>query len=234
MARYDGHADWYDAWAQSSGASFMAAARGALEELVPEDSGLAVDVGCGTGLHADVVRRRGFTVLGLDYSADQLRLARPRMGVVRADARALPLRSGSARLVFSMLTHTDVDGFDRLVEQSVRVLAPGGVFVYVGVHPCFVSPFAERLPDGVRLHPGYREGGWQTPTAFTGDGVRRRVGVHHLSLEQLLTALLHPDARLERITERGGAAVPEVLAIRLSRLASPSAPREGGKVLRLR
>jgi SAM-dependent methyltransferase len=223
MDRYDGYADWYDAWAQSAGGVFMATAR-ALEELVAEGSGLAVDVGCGTGLHADVVRRCGFSVLGLDYSADQLRLARHRLPVIRADAGALPLRSGSARLVFSMLTHTDLEGFDRLVAESVRVLAPGGAFVYVGVHPCFVNPFAEHLADGVRLHPGYRQGGWQAPTAFTGSGVRRRVGVHHLSLEQLLTALLHPDAPLDRITERGGGVLPEVLAVRLRRRqANPNA-----------
>ncbi|OLB74458.1 MAG: hypothetical protein AUI14_23355 [Actinobacteria bacterium 13_2_20CM_2_71_6] len=81
-ARYDGYADWYDDWARSGGAAFMAAARQTLEELLPDEpgpvapgpaaSGLAVDLGCGTGLHDDIVQRRGFRVLGMDYSADQL------------------------------------------------------------------------------------------------------------------------------------------------------------------
>jgi len=221
--RYDGYADWYDAWAQDAGAAAMATARAALEELLPDGPGLALDVGCGTGLHAESVRRRGLTVLGLDYSADQLRLARTRLPVVRAAARALPLATGSVRLAYSVLTHTDLEGFHRLVAESVRVLAPRGAFLYVGVHPCFVGPFAERLADGVRLHPGYRSPGWQASTAFLGDAVRRRVGVHHLPLEQLLTAFVHPAAPLDRVLERGGGAVPELLAVRLRRrdLADP-------------
>lgn len=143
------------------------------------------------------------------------------MPVVQADARSLPLANGSAQLVFSVFTHTDLDGFGRLVEECVRVLAPGGVFVYVGVHPCFVSPVAEPLADGVRLHPGYRQGGWKAQTAHTGNAVRRRVGVHHLSLEQLLLAVLHSEAPLDRVLERGDGPVPELLAVRLSRPGRP-------------
>jgi SAM-dependent methyltransferase len=213
-ARYDGHADWYDAWAQTAGA--VAAARVALEELLPAGSGPALDLGCGTGLHADVVRRRGYAVLGVDYSADQLRLACSRLPVLRADARTLPFPDGSFVLVYSMLTHTDLDRFDRLVAEGLRVLASGGVFVYVGVHPCFVGPFVERQDDALRLHRGYRAQGWQPRTAFTGTAVRHRVGIHHLQLESLLGAMLHPGTRLEAIVERGEGQLPEVLGVRLS------------------
>jgi SAM-dependent methyltransferase len=196
----------------------MASARAVLGELIPHKSGTAVDVGCGTGLHTETVRGRGYDVIGVDFSADQLRLAHCHLPVMRADGRALPLRSGVAHLVVSVLTHTDIEGFERLVDESVRVLAPGGSFVYVGVHPCFVSPAAERLVDGVRVHPGYRQPGWQPRTPFTGDAVRRRVGVHHLPLEHLLTAALHPGAPLDALVERGGDAVPEFLGFRLRRL----------------
>lgn len=216
-ARYDGHADWYDAWAHSDGATAMAAVRAALEELIPTGSGLALDLGCGTGLHADVVRRRGYTVVGVDVSADQLRLARSRLSVVRADGGALPLRDGVAQLVVSVLTHTDVEDYGAVVAEAVRVLAPGGCFVHVGVHPCFVSPAAERLADGVHIHTGYRAAGWQERTPYTGNAVRSRVGVHHLPLQDLLTAALHPAAPMDSVVERGGGAAPELLAFRLRR-----------------
>jgi SAM-dependent methyltransferase len=219
-ARYDGHADWYDAWARSDGAAAIAAAQATLDELVPTGTGLAVDLGCGTGLHADVVRRRGYTVVGADVSVDQLRLARSRMPVVRADGSALPVRDGAARLAVSVLTHTDVDDYASLVAEAIRVLEPGGCFVHVGVHPCFVSPVAERLSDGVRIHPGYQVSGWQERTPFTGNAVRSRVGVHHLPLQDLLTAAVHPEAPLDAVVERGGTAVPELLAFRLRRLLS--------------
>jgi SAM-dependent methyltransferase len=216
-ARYDGHAEWYDDWARTEGADAMAAVRATLDELIPSGSGPALDLGCGTGLQADLVRRRGYQVAGLDVSRDQLAIARRRMPVVRADGRTLPVRTRSAQLVFSVLTHTDVDDFGALVREAVRVLAPGGSFVYVGVHPCFVSPFAERLPDGVRLHPGYRAAGWQDRTPFMGDAVRSRVGVHHLPLQDLLRAGLHPEAPMDAVVERGGDAVPEFLGLRLRR-----------------
>lgn len=216
-ARYDGHADWYDRWSREEAATFTTAARVTLDELAPGGDGLAVDVGCGTGLHAEVAQRRGFQVLGLDLSADQLRLARARLPVVQADARAVPLPSGCARWVFSVLTHTDLSGYERVVAEGVRLLAPGGSFVHVGVHPCFVSPVAEPFPDGVRVHVGYRDRGWADRTPFLGRGVRDRVGVHHLPLEGLLGALLHPDAPITRVLERGGGAVPDLLAVRLTR-----------------
>jgi SAM-dependent methyltransferase len=216
-ARYDGHAAWYDAWAHSDGAVTMASAQAILQELIPTGSGLAVDVGCGTGLHAGVVRRRGYEVLGVDVSADQVGIARSRLPVVQADGRMLPVRDGVARLVVSVLTHTDIDDFGTLVSEAVRVLAPDGSFVYIGVHPCFVSPVAEPLADGVRLHPGYRLAGWQQRTPFTGNAVRSRVGVHHLPLQDLLRAAVHAEAPLDAVVEGGGDVVPQLLAFRLRR-----------------
>lgn len=215
--RYDGHADWYDGWARAGGAAFMAAAGAALRELLPSGSGLALDLGCGTGLHAGVAAGRGYTLLGVDVSSDQLRLAQDRLPVLRADARALPFADGCFQAVYSMLTHTDLDGFAGLVREGLRVLAPDGRFCYVGVHPCFVGPFVEVEAAASRLHPGYREEGWQVGSPFIGDAVRRRVGVHHLTLQALLNALVPPGARLERVVERGDGPLPEVLGVLLSR-----------------
>jgi len=141
--RYDGHADWYDGWARAGGAAFMAAAGAALRELLPSGSGLALDLGCGTGLHAGVAAGRGYTLLGVDVSSDQLRLAQDRLPVLRADARALPFADGCFQAVYSMLTHTDLDGLAGLAREGLRVLAPDGRSCYVGVHPCFVGPFVE-------------------------------------------------------------------------------------------
>jgi len=38
-----------------------------------------------------------------------------------------------------MFAHTDVDDFAAVVREVARVLSPGGRFVYVGTHPCFVG-----------------------------------------------------------------------------------------------
>jgi SAM-dependent methyltransferase len=216
-ARYDQHADWYDRWSRTTGAPIMAHVAATLQELVPAGSGPAVDIGCGTGLHADVVRSRGWHPIGTDLSSGQLRHARDRLPVARADGRALPVANGAVRLSLSVLTHTDVPSYGNLVAEAVRVLAPGGCFVHIGVHPCFISPYAEPGPDDVRVDRGYRTVGWAPRTPHTGNAVRARVGVHHLPLEDLMAALVRPDACLDLVAERGEGPVPPLLAARLIR-----------------
>jgi SAM-dependent methyltransferase len=214
-ARYDGHAQWYDTWAQTSGAPFMDVTRRVLRDLLPAGNGVALDIGCGTGLHAAVLRERGYVPIGIDYSIDQLRHAVPRLPVVRADARHLPVRTASMAAAVSLATHTDVDDFAALAAEAVRTLRPTGSFVYVGVHPCFVHPFVEPEPTTLRMHEGYRRPGWHDPTPFTGTSVRARVGVHHLPLAELLNALAE-TAHIERVREDGPGAYPQVLGLRLS------------------
>ncbi|MEY9930280.1 hypothetical protein ABH926_004925 [Catenulispora sp. GP43] len=52
---------------------------------------------------------------------------------------------------------TDVDDFTGVVREAARVLAPGGLPVLAGVHPCFVGPHVEFREDGGHsVHPTYR------------------------------------------------------------------------------
>ncbi len=86
-ARYDGHAEWYDDWnrphAECNAPDVQA--------LLGGGEGLCLDLGCGTGLYLGAIAATGRTVVGLDRSADQLRIARGRSRhLVQADAAALP------------------------------------------------------------------------------------------------------------------------------------------------
>jgi SAM-dependent methyltransferase len=78
-ARYDGHADWYDSTFRRYGED--SGSPGLLRRLLgPADAPDAVclDLGCGTGLHFRAIRECGYAVLGVDLSADQLRVAATR------------------------------------------------------------------------------------------------------------------------------------------------------------
>jgi ubiquinone/menaquinone biosynthesis C-methylase UbiE len=140
-ARYDGVADWYDehvAWSTAAAAPLIA-------RLAGRGSGWCLDVGCRTGIHLTALAETGWSVVGVDASADQLRVARRRAGpvvagLVRADAARLPFRAGSCPLVVSAFTHTDVDDFTNLAREARRVLEADGRFIYVGLHPCFTGP----------------------------------------------------------------------------------------------
>jgi SAM-dependent methyltransferase len=73
-SRYDGYAEWYDGWNQPH------AERNAADvlDLLGPGEGLCLDLGCGCGHYIDALASTGRTVIGLDRSADQLRIARGR------------------------------------------------------------------------------------------------------------------------------------------------------------
>ena len=216
-ARYDGVADWYDehvAWSTAAAAPLIA-------RLAGRGSGWCLDVGCGTGVHLNALAEMGWSVVGVDASADQLRVARRRAGpvgagLVRADAARLPFRTGSCLLVVSAFTHTDVDDFTNLAREARRVLEADGRFVYVGLHPCFTGPFAEQpRADGARMvHPGYARPGWQTGgPGSVGGGLTSRVGFRHLPIACVLNDVLEAELRLCRVEEAGMSELPEWLAL---------------------
>ena len=216
MARYDGIADWYDATCAQSSFTTGIAVR-----LLGDPHGHLLDVGCGTGAHTVAFSRHGWDVTGADLSTDQLRLARERgVDVVQADATALPFDDASFDAVISMWTHTDIDDFGAAIGEIARVLRPGGPFVYVGGHPCFVGPhavFAGAL--GVpELHGGYLRGGrYSTAPGVVPDGLRAKVGAVHRPLDELVQAFLDGGFTLERFEEAGADEYPFVVALRWRR-----------------
>jgi SAM-dependent methyltransferase len=214
-ARYDGIADWYD----QNIARYSTAATPFLLRLTRTGPGRCLDVGCGTGIHLAGLAGAGWSVVGLDASADQLRLARQRVRqvatLVQADATRLPFPASWFALVVSAFTHTDVDDFAALAAEARRVLEPHGRFVYLGLHPCFTGPHAPPpRDDGARVvHPGYRQAGWRTsgPGVVEG-GLTSRVGFHHRPLADLLNGVLAVGLRLTRVEEGGPGELPDWLA----------------------
>jgi SAM-dependent methyltransferase len=217
-ARYDGIAEWYDA--NHASTELGEGARSVALRLLGDGPGRLLDVGCGGGLDALAFGGRGWSVVGVDVSADQLRLARERgCAVVRADAHALPFDDGSYDAAVSIFTHTDVEDFPQVVREIARVLRAGGAFVYLGVHPCFVGPHAfVHGRDVPELHPGYREPGWSDDApGIWREGLRAKVGAVHLPLAAFLDAFLDAGLVLERVEEPGEREYPHAIALRARR-----------------
>ena len=187
-----------------------------LRDLLGEGSGACLEIGCGTGNYADSVHALGWTPVGIDLSAGMLRHAQGRLPAARADAARLPLRDGCFPAVIAVMVHTDMPACPAVLREAARVLHPGGLFVHVGVHPCFCGGFADRAdPSAVVIRPGYLDGHW-TKASWTDQGVRDKVGATHWPLPDLLHAFIDAGLAPERLAEggEGGEPTPVLLALR--------------------
>ena len=218
--RYDGSADWYE----SFNAPLAAANRELVAGLLGPGSGLCLDVGCGTGLHFAALRDAGRVPVGVDLSGDQLGIARGRGVCVRANGAALPFADASFPTVTMLWISTDVDDFAGVVREAARVLEPGGLMVFAGVHPCFNGPHIELRADGGRIvHPTYRLADWHAPQPWwtNKSGVRHRVGMRHVPLAELLQAFVDAGLVMETVLEpEPEQPLPPSLALRLRRLGA--------------
>jgi SAM-dependent methyltransferase len=215
-ARYDGLADWYDQ-EQARIAKRSDAPVEQLALLVGPGAGLFVELGCGTGLTAMALQAQGWTVAGLDISADQLAIARSRCrSVVHGDAHQLPFRSASVTALGMAFVHTDVDAFEKVMREIGRVLAPGGRVAHLGVHPCFVGHHVDS-PDKSEMHlgfgPGYRDAMRVDDCEQFGPGIRSRVGARHVPLGPFLMAFIDAGLVFDECVELGEGLVPWMLGV---------------------
>lgn len=94
-----------------------------------------LDLGCGLGRHSLLFARNGFKVTATDispYGVEFLRRKEKEEGLnIRSlvcDMVSLPFRDNSFDCVFSYLviSHTDTEGFKRIISEIKRVLKPDG------------------------------------------------------------------------------------------------------------
>ena len=216
-ARYDGLAEWYESTLLGDPVVPDTACR-----LLGAGPGRLLDVGCGTGFHTVRFAEAGWSVVGIDPSDDQLRLARRRgLDVIHGRGEKLPFGDGEFDAAVSIWTHTDVDDFAAVCRETGRVLKPGAPFVYIGSHPCFVGPHSlfvegKGVPE---LHPGWyrRTGRYEDAPGVSPAGLRVRVGAVHLPLAEFLQAFLEPGFVIERFEEPGDRDYPHVVALRCRR-----------------
>jgi len=113
-----------------------------LPQLAPPLAGrVVVEAGCGTGKNSRWLAPRCARLIGLDFSAGMLRLARRRLPdrhvyYLQADLTApWPLAAASADVVLFNLVLEHVPVLAPVFEQAARVLRPGGRLYVSEYHP---------------------------------------------------------------------------------------------------
>jgi SAM-dependent methyltransferase len=108
------------------------------------DRGSLLDIGCGTGNFLKAAQAEGWEVAGLDFNAEQVRVARERLGVESVYSLSLdqfrhefPAKQFDAATAFEVLEH--VDNPRQFLVDAYGLVKPNGYFA--------VSlPFRERWP----------------------------------------------------------------------------------------
>jgi SAM-dependent methyltransferase len=88
---------------------------------------VVADVGCGPGREVALFREQGFRVVGLDLSLGQLKTG-GQPGVVRADMRRLPLRTGAIDGIWcgAALLHLSRNAVPGVLGEFARAVRGGG------------------------------------------------------------------------------------------------------------
>ncbi|MBO4312600.1 MAG: metalloregulator ArsR/SmtB family transcription factor [Desulfovibrionaceae bacterium] len=127
---------------------------GAVEAAVPKPCGVAVDLGCGTGLVLERLQGRAAQLIGVDGSSRMLELSRRRLGdeagvsLRIGELDHLPLRDGEADFACINLVLHHLSDPASALREIFRVLRPGGT--------AFISDFDRHSQEKMRTDYGDR------------------------------------------------------------------------------
>jgi ubiquinone/menaquinone biosynthesis C-methylase UbiE len=95
--------------------------------------GRAVDIGCGKGRFARIVKEHNprATVVAMDLAAPMLRYADANLARVAASMLALPFPSGSLDAAYATESLEHAVNIDQAVAEMCRVVKPGGKLVVI-------------------------------------------------------------------------------------------------------
>jgi len=170
----DPHQDFFDRLAQEWDLSFTAEDLERLSHLV-DSLGVSegmdiIDLGCGTGVLFDLLRRRvgpEGSVTGVDYSIEMVRVAHrnfpfDNVNVVEADATNLPFKDSAFDMAVSFSAFPHFSDKQRVLQEVNRVLKSGAMFYIIhlqsskdlaSLHKRIGGPVMhDRLPSTEELH----------------------------------------------------------------------------------
>ncbi|MBD2577183.1 class I SAM-dependent methyltransferase [Oscillatoria sp. FACHB-1406] len=111
-----------------------------IERANPAQANEILDLGCGRGEWLELLQNKGYKAKGIDLNQVMLEECRSRnLEVYEADAiahlRNLPDNSLSAVTGFHIIEHLPFPALLRLLQETLRVLQPGGVAIFETPNP---------------------------------------------------------------------------------------------------
>jgi SAM-dependent methyltransferase len=136
--------------------------------MLPAVGGLdGLDVGCGEGSNTRQLARLGARMSAVDIAPTFIRHAQDTekidpLGIVYqvGDGMALPFADGSFDFVTAFMSLMDMPDPRRALQETHRVLRPGGFLQFSILHPCFVPPHRKVLREAAGTVRAIEIGGY--------------------------------------------------------------------------
>jgi ubiquinone/menaquinone biosynthesis C-methylase UbiE len=189
-----------------------------------------LDVGCGIGAYMARLLDRGFSVIGIEPSAEMRRLAGPTIpaDLVRdGSVLQLPVPNSSLDFVYAIEVFRYLDMRDNIQghHEIVRVLKPGGIYFGTYVNKWALDGFRQlsqfrKLAEGLSGTPRRYHVEFETPSSLREK--LRAAGFSHIATHG---AMFAPLRILHKISPRVGAAVSRITMPHEARLSDHRAFR---------
>jgi len=196
-----------------------------------------LDIGCGDGQISRALAAQGSSVVGIDPTWNQIRVAKergPAGPFLRAGADGLPFADASFEAAVACLVFEHIDELEESIAEVARVLKPDGQFSFFLNHPLLQTPGSGWIDDHMVDPP---EQYWRIgPYLVEQESVEQvELGVFirfiHRPLSRYINALAEQGLMLERMLEprppdgfldqayeyTEAAAIPRLLYLRLRR-----------------
>ena len=173
--------------------------RPAMLSLLPEVTGKRVlDAGCGPGVYAEELVKRGASVVSIDASERMLELAQNRLQnsvQLKLVDMSKPLDIFSNQefdVINAPLCLDYIENWTALFKEFRRILKPGGTFLFSVGHPFFDANYF-RTDDYFSVE--------QVECTWTGFGIDISMPSYRRSLQEVIMPVLNAGLILEQVLE---------------------------------
>lgn len=171
-----------------------------LRDLLPEQPGRTIDLGCGEGQGMRLV---GGDIVGVDRSRELARRAGAAGAAVVGELPSLAwCRTDAFDTAYAVYLVDLIEDDRTFFAETARIVRHGGDLVIVINHPAYTAPGAGPLVDGEgevlwRWGAYFERGSSHEPAGH------RTITFHHRPLDALLNAAADAGWVLRRLDERG-------------------------------
>ncbi len=167
---FDNIANYYDKWFETPlGRKVYLSEKRAIEGLIENGEGkIALDLGIGTGLFTQILKEKGYKVVGIDISEEMLKIARKRgFEVIKGDLNnPLPFEEESFDFIFSMTAIEFLKKPEKLIKEANRVLRKDGKFLLITLNSLSLWAFVRRIKGIFIKDYVFNEGRFYSPNSL--------------------------------------------------------------------